>query len=51
MKAMPKVKSFLDGVSRNSNNTKRTYETGITYFYAFLKEKTLFIHLRLSCSL
>jgi integrase len=39
MRAMPKVKSFLDSVSRNSNNTKRNYETGITYFYAFLNEK------------
>jgi hypothetical protein len=39
MRAMPKVKSFLDSVSRNSNNTKRNYETGITYLYAFLNEK------------
>ncbi len=39
MRAMPKVKSFLDSVSRNSNNTKRNYETGITHFYAFLNEK------------
>jgi site-specific recombinase XerD len=39
MKAIPKVKSFLNSVARNSNNTKRNYETGITYFYAFLSEK------------
>jgi integrase len=39
MKAIPKVKSFLDSVARNSNNTKRNYETGITYFYASLSEK------------
>ena len=39
MKAIPKVKSFLDSVARNSNNTKRNYETGITYFYTFLSEK------------
>jgi hypothetical protein len=51
MRAMPKVKSFLDSVSRNSNNTKRNYETGITHFYAFLNEKTLFTHQRPYCSL
>jgi len=39
MKAIPKVKSFQDSVARNSNNTKRNYETGITYFYASLSEK------------
>ena len=39
MKAIPKVKLFLNSVARNSNNTKRNYETGITYFYAFLSEK------------
>lgn len=39
MKAMLKVKSFLDSVSRNSKNTRKNYETGIIYFHAFLTEK------------
>lgn len=36
---MPRVKSFLESVSRNSKNSKSVYATGITYFQNFLVKK------------
>jgi integrase len=41
VKAMPKVQSFLESVSRNSNNSSRVYESGIIYFCSFLIQKYL----------
>lgn len=38
---MPKVQSFLESVSRNSNNSSRVYESGIIYFCSFLIQKYL----------
>jgi integrase len=39
VKVMPKVQSFLESVSRNSNNSSRVYESGIIYFCNFLIQR------------
>ena len=36
---LPKVKSFLESISRNSKQSKNTYQTGIKHFQQFLKTK------------
>jgi integrase len=41
VKVMPKVQSFLESVSRNSNNSSRVYENGIIYFCNFLIQRDL----------
>ena len=41
VKVMPKVQSFLESVSRNSNSSSRVYENGIIYFCNFLIQRDL----------
>jgi integrase len=36
---LPKVKSFLESISRNSKQSKNTYHTGIKHFQQFLNVK------------
>ena len=36
---LPKVKSFLESISRNSKQSKNTYQTGIKHFQQFLNIK------------
>jgi integrase len=35
---MPKVKTFLESISRNSKNSERVYQTGLSYFHSFLNK-------------
>lgn len=36
---IPKVKIFLESIQRNSNNSRRVYQTGLAHFRHFLQEK------------
>lgn len=38
IEAFPKVKTFLDGVERNSIQTRKAYHLGLSYFQNFLDE-------------
>ena len=40
----PKVKVFLDTISRNSLKTKRIYETALVHFQEYLNEKYDYKH-------
>jgi len=34
---LPRVKTFLESIERNSIKTRKTYETGLAYFNDFLR--------------
>jgi hypothetical protein len=36
---LPKVKSFLEGIGRNSKKSKNSYHSGIKHFQQFLDVK------------